>query len=198
VTRLSREDSRSITQEKLRTAALQEFARWGFGGAAIDKITESAGFSRGAFYANYKSKEDILIDVLKAYNNREIQEWRQFLAMPEDIDTVLDYMRESFTRYLGQADWGMFVIEAQLHAKRNKDFAAKYRGYLNEVNESVRLMLSALYSRAGVAEPPNFGELAVLLRALVVGLSLDVGDDSDPSNAPDQLMYFLKTILHQA
>jgi AcrR family transcriptional regulator len=198
VTRLSREDSRNITQEKLRTAALQEFARWGFGGAAIDKITESAGFSRGAFYANYKSKEDILIDVLKAYNNREIQEWRQFLAMPEDIETVLNYMRESFTRYLGQADWGMFVIEAQLHAKRNKDFAAKYRGYLNEVNESVRLMLSALYSRAGVAEPPNFGELAVLLRALVVGLSLDVGDDSDSSNAPDQLMYFLKTILHQA
>jgi hypothetical protein len=56
-------------------------------------------------------------------------------------------------------------------------------------------MLSALYCRAGVAEPDNIGELAVLLRALVVGLSLDVGDENNPSIAPDQLMYFLRTIL---
>lgn len=195
--RLTREESRGLTQERLREAALQEFARCGFGGAAIDKITELAGFSRGAFYANYTSKEDILIDVLKEYISREIQEWQQFLAVSDDLETVFDHMYSSFVRYLDEVDWGMFVIEAQLYAKRNEDFAIKYRGYLAEVNECVRVMLSALYQRAGVTEPVNFNEMAVTLRALVVGLSIDIGDENGVSNAPSLLISFLRSILRK-
>lgn len=195
--RLTREESRGLTQEKLREAALQEFARCGFGGAAIDKITDLAGFSRGAFYANYKSKEDILIDVLKVYISREIQEWQQFLAKSEDLETVFEHMHSRFVSYLGEAEWGMFVIEAQLHAKRNQDFAIKYRSYLADVNECVRVMLSALYERAGIAEPANFDDMAVTMRSLVVGLSIDVGDENGVSTAPEQLISFLRLILRK-
>jgi hypothetical protein len=54
MSRLSREQSRDLTQHKPRQSPLSEFATSGFAGASFDRIAEAAGFSRGAFYAIYK------------------------------------------------------------------------------------------------------------------------------------------------
>jgi len=46
---------------KLLEAAAIAFAREGFAGAAVEQIAESAGFSRGAFYSNFKSKDELFL-----------------------------------------------------------------------------------------------------------------------------------------
>jgi AcrR family transcriptional regulator len=42
-------------------AAAIAFARQGFAGAAVEQIAESAGFSRGAFYSNFKRKDELFL-----------------------------------------------------------------------------------------------------------------------------------------
>src|SRR5690554_4328476 len=90
--RISREDSRAITREQLRNAALVEFAAHGFGGTSIDRITQHAGFSRGAFYANYRTKQDLLLELLEEYNRRELDAWQALLQDQHSLEEIYQRM----------------------------------------------------------------------------------------------------------
>lgn len=181
--RRTREESRRSTQERLRSAALREFAFSGFGGTSIDRITEKAGFSRGAFYANYKSKEEILFELLREYHDREISAWENLLEGQEDIESIYARMAERFDRYIAEAEWGMFIVEVQLYAKRNAEFADEYQAYLSTLNVNVATMLAKLFEKAGKNPPADLIEIAALLRSLVIGLSIDVEKSALPDHS---------------
>ncbi|MFB9990889.1 TetR/AcrR family transcriptional regulator [Deinococcus oregonensis] len=63
--RLSREESRAQTREGLLDAAKMLFARQGFEGSSVEQIAEAAGYTRGAFYSNFESKELLLIALIE-------------------------------------------------------------------------------------------------------------------------------------
>jgi AcrR family transcriptional regulator len=63
--RLTRAEKRAQTREALLAAGERVFAREGFQGASVEKITADAGFSRGAFYSNFSSKEELFAEVLQ-------------------------------------------------------------------------------------------------------------------------------------
>lgn len=63
-TRLTRTESMALTREKLLASALKTFLREGYPGTTIEGISENAGFSRGAFYAHFTSKEDIFLEIV--------------------------------------------------------------------------------------------------------------------------------------
>lgn len=67
--RLSRVESMALTRQKLMASALETFMRVGYAGATIDGISEEAGFSRGAFYAHFTSKEDVLLEALASQSD---------------------------------------------------------------------------------------------------------------------------------
>jgi AcrR family transcriptional regulator len=52
-------ERRSRTRKRLLEAALQAFAEVGFAEASIDEICRRAGFSRGAFYSNFETREEL-------------------------------------------------------------------------------------------------------------------------------------------
>jgi len=55
---------RAATRERLAWAAVRVIARKGVDGASVEEICEEAGFTRGAFYSNFESKNELCIDVL--------------------------------------------------------------------------------------------------------------------------------------
>ena len=59
---------------KLLAAAEKTFARDGFEAARLEDIASLAGYTRGAFYANFKSKEDIFFALLEEWVGRRIAE----------------------------------------------------------------------------------------------------------------------------
>ena len=65
--RLTREESRAVTREKLLASAYEVMAREGYEGASIDRIAEEAGFSKGAFYSNFESKDEIFLELLETH-----------------------------------------------------------------------------------------------------------------------------------
>ena len=55
--RLSREEKKAQTREALLAAAHQLFATKGYEATTIEEIASTAGFTRGAFYANFGNKD---------------------------------------------------------------------------------------------------------------------------------------------
>jgi AcrR family transcriptional regulator len=59
--RLTRAEQQALTRERLLAAAERVLARHGYGGASIDLITAEAGYSKGAIYSNFESKEAVFL-----------------------------------------------------------------------------------------------------------------------------------------
>src|SRR6476660_2933758 len=74
--RLTREQSKANTRERLLIAARRVFARHGFHGASVEEIASEAGFSTGALYSNFDGKQDLFLALME----REIDEHARELA----------------------------------------------------------------------------------------------------------------------
>src|SRR3981081_1523162 len=68
--RLTREQSKANTRERLLLAARRVFARSGFHGASVEEIASEAGFSTGALYSNFAGREHLSLVLME----REIDE----------------------------------------------------------------------------------------------------------------------------
>ena len=55
---------RSETQDRLLAAAVPLFAERGISASTVELICERAGFTRGAFYSNFESKDDLVRNLL--------------------------------------------------------------------------------------------------------------------------------------
>jgi AcrR family transcriptional regulator len=62
--RTSRADKQAATRAALLDAAAQLFVERGLQGASVEAISERAGFTRGAFYSNFASKEELFAELL--------------------------------------------------------------------------------------------------------------------------------------
>jgi AcrR family transcriptional regulator len=64
--RLSRAESQARTRAALIRAAGEVFVERGFARSSVEAISERAGFTRGAFYSNFASKEEIFAELLQS------------------------------------------------------------------------------------------------------------------------------------
>jgi AcrR family transcriptional regulator len=62
--RLTRAERQAQTREALLDAAARVFVRRGFQGSSVEEITAEAGYTRGAFYSNFSSKEELFVELL--------------------------------------------------------------------------------------------------------------------------------------
>ncbi len=60
--RLTTEDSRERTTQRLLAAARKLIAKRGLSATTLDDVAEEAGYTRGAFYSNFNSKGDLFIE----------------------------------------------------------------------------------------------------------------------------------------
>lgn len=189
--RLTREESRQLTREKLRQSALQEFALSGFGGASIDRISEAAGFSRGAFYANYSSKEELLLDLMRERSAAEIARWRSFLSDSASMDEVYSQMAAQCRQFILEGEWGTFLVEAQLHAKRNPAFGKQLREYRDDVDRSTMAVIEAMFTKARRRLPAPVDVIAATLNSTVTGVSLCTGNVA----ATEQIVLCIRSMI---
>src|SRR5271156_5527895 len=103
--RLTRGESHQRTRELLIQAASQAFANQGYGGASVGDIAEAAGFSKGAFYSNFASKEAILLELLRRHKMQDINELRALIDISADAGSILKILQERFASTDKDAEW---------------------------------------------------------------------------------------------
>lgn len=114
---------RAQTRQRLVDAARQVFAREGFGRSTVEQVCEAAGFTRGAFYSNFTSLDELFLEMWA-------QESGALLARLHDLAdaeaTVRD-VRSGVTRVLQalpvDTEWFQITSEFTAHAVRTPGLA---------------------------------------------------------------------------
>lgn len=99
------------TRTKLLEAAATVYARRGFDGAPLDEVASEAGFTKGAVYGHFGSKENLLLALLAEYLSGQIAEqvqlfdrerstWERPLAGSERWMSELDEHPERFRLFV--------------------------------------------------------------------------------------------------
>ena len=170
--RLTREQTRAQTVEKLIEAAGRVVARNGFGAASVDQITAEAGYSRGAFYWNFASKEVILLELLRRHMDAEIGEIRALVEAAESPSNLASRLELWAKRFHADADWALLSAELLLLAVRNTDFAGRYEELQERHRAALADLLTQMFAKAGSEALIQADDLAVILKALAQGLAL--------------------------
>ena len=69
------------------------FEEQGIGGASIETIAAAAGFTRGAFYSNFKSKDELIFAMLEDHVEQSIRRNLDLLAKHKDLADFLEALR---------------------------------------------------------------------------------------------------------
>jgi AcrR family transcriptional regulator len=120
--RLTREESRALTRERLLAAAAKVFAQDGFGGSSIDRIADEAGFSKGAFYSNFASKDDIflqLVETAALHSAHDLEATLLGITEPEAIITAICAWATTTASSPAEVDRRSLILDLVRHARRD-------------------------------------------------------------------------------
>jgi AcrR family transcriptional regulator len=107
------------TRAKLLGAAYVVFIRQGFADASIDAIAQKAGYTRGAFYANFKSKEDLLFAVYEKLLGTTLNSLRSRIKPAVPVAERMAAMRDYYLELVNDTNWLLFLLEFRLYVIRN-------------------------------------------------------------------------------
>lgn len=93
MSRVRTRPTRDDTCEKLFEAAAQVFEEQGINGASIEAIAAAAGFTRGAFYSNFKSKDELIIAMLEDHVEQSMRRNLDLLARHQNLPDFLEALR---------------------------------------------------------------------------------------------------------
>jgi AcrR family transcriptional regulator len=93
MSRVRTRPTRDDTREKLFEAAARVFEEQGIGSASIEAIAASAGFTRGAFYSNFKSKDELIIAMLEDHVEQSIARIRDLLDRHKNLADFIEALK---------------------------------------------------------------------------------------------------------
>jgi AcrR family transcriptional regulator len=132
MSRLRTRPTRDDTRDKLFEAAARVFEDQGIGAASIEAIAVAAGFTRGAFYSNFASKDELIIAMIENHVEQSIRRMHELLARHKslaDFIEALKTMDRSQQDPLGRSpllhiEMILFVARAE---KRRPELAKRLR-----------------------------------------------------------------------
>src|SRR6202000_1977730 len=132
MSRIRTRPTRDDTCEKLFEAAARVFEEQGIGHASIEAVAAAAGFSRGAFYSNFKSKDELIIAMLEDHVAKTIRRNLDLLDKHKSLTDFIDALKSmdrSRQDPLGRApllhmEMILFVARAE---KRRPELAKRLR-----------------------------------------------------------------------
>jgi AcrR family transcriptional regulator len=185
--RLTRAEQQAQTRAALLEAAERVFAERGFQGASVELITESAGFSRGAFYSNFTSKDQLFAELLQ---DRVYTHYRDMATRSAQAGGRLSLAQLGDRLAAIQADpagHSLFRLWLELlaHAGRDDEFRKLAAGFWSGTRELSAMAIDKAFEDAGSRPPIPARDLATAMIALDIGLALQ--HFVDPEGAPLEL-----------
>jgi AcrR family transcriptional regulator len=195
--RLTRQEKQAQTRERLLEAAVRVFLRRGLQGSSVEEIAAEAGFTRGAFYSNFKSKEELFVELLQD------RVYRQYAEMADEAQarpgTPRERLRWGIERVRdvqkGEAGGWLFRLwlECLTQAARDEGFrelaATFWSGNRAVLAENVK----TTFKEIGRKPPLPAKQIATAMIALDVGLA--VQHLVDPDEVPLDLYVPLFDLL---
>ena len=185
---------REMTRRHLLDAAAAVFARDGFHGASLDDVAATAGFTKGAVYSNFKSKEDLFLALLDDRLTRQMAGVQDALAVSYSDGRVEQLPRvRGVLERLWDDEWSALYLELVLYARRNPAARERLAASLRREFETTCLMLEEVYGSVGGSPEWPVPMLARISMSLFDGLAVGrlVDPDAYSQETMTQALQFL-------
>src|SRR6267154_2271051 len=161
------------TRQKLLAAAERIFARDGFEAARLEDIAAGAGYTRGAFYANYGGKEEIFFALLEQWVRQRIDSITAVLRRQKNPQQKLAALRKHYAAIAKDRRLVLISLEFKLFALRHPEAHARLRNRHRRIRACWGKLLSELLQALGGTLPVKGPAASTCLTALAHGLLLE-------------------------
>jgi AcrR family transcriptional regulator len=177
---LTRKEKQARTRAKLMRSAAKLFCRNGLEQASVDDIAQDAGFTKGAFYSNFKSKEELFLAMLDEKFGEEIERIEPALQGDEAPDEAARQAGEAFVRSVrADREWERLYFEFVAYASRNEDFRQEFLTRCRAMNERLEEVYRRWHDRVGISAPMPLRDITSMVSIMADGFLL--WEQLDPS-----------------
>ncbi len=189
---------RAQTRARLLEAAAQVYARRGFAGATLEEVASEAGFTKGAVYGHFGSKENLLLALVEEYLAGQVSEqmalfdrdratWERPLA---GSDRWMDRLQENPDRF-------RLFVELWAHAQRDERLRLRLAGGLAALRATFARFAADSSADAGFESPAGVPEQFANIM-LGLGLGLSMLKLTEPKVVPGELLGTTLSVLIRA
>ena len=171
---LTRHQKQAETRSSLLRSAAKLFCRDGLDGASVEEVAQDAGYTKGAFYSNFNSKEELFLVMLDERFAEQLDSIDRMLGGPAEPGEQARLAAEDFIRsFRGEEDWKRLYFEFVAYAARNGEF----RQELATRHRAMRARLTEIIGdwASGFAVKPTvpIEEIAAMADFMADGFLLD-------------------------
>jgi AcrR family transcriptional regulator len=173
--RLSRAERREQTRQELISAAEACFVSQGFHASSVDQVAERAGYTKGAVYSNFASKEDLFFAVYERRVEQVLTEVVPGLRQAGAERAFDELATGAMQRRDPDDGWRAVFFEFWAHVVRHPElrerFAAIHARFLEPLADAVQ----QLAEDRGLTLPSDVtaSQVAAAWNAMEVGLNLE-------------------------
>ncbi|TDZ80167.1 HTH-type transcriptional regulator TtgR [Mycobacteroides salmoniphilum] len=179
--RLTRSEAQAQTKARLVESATQLYLQHGFAATSNEQVAEDAGYSRGAVYSNFPSKEALALEVIDRHTEQVLESSRQVLGEGSSEDR-LEKFQDWIEQSLSDTGWALLKIELALVARHNstlnEELAARDKTMLDHVAGVIAQLDDDL-------ELPEASVRDLARLCVAVGQGVAIDSIKDPSSTTD-------------
>ena len=171
--RLTRQESQARTRSLILEVATTEFLARGYAGTSLERVAETAGFSKGAVYAHFAGKEDLCLAVLETHFFAQLQRFvADFATGGVTIEDRLAVLERWWDILMADEDWQLLAVEFAVQTRRNPKIQEQLVARERMVRSAVTALLEQQIRQLGVTPvlPPE--QLGIVLVAVVGGIAV--------------------------
>jgi AcrR family transcriptional regulator len=179
---------RAETVERLLDAALETFAEVGFAAASVEDICRCGGFTRGAFYSSFHTKDELFAALFARETTRNLaRAEQQLVGIEQAADPVDTAVERCLCTFRADRTWVLVLTEYRLHAARHPEAAAALREHADAMHARLAALIDAVVARAGLRLTVPSGQLARMILAVHDGAVVQQLPGADDRDAAAEL-----------
>ena len=164
---------RAATVERLLDAALQTFADQGFAAASVEDVCSRGGFTRGAFYSSFHTKDELFAALFDREVRRDLARVEELLTgLADEPDPVAAAVERCLVAFRGDRTWTLVATEYALHAARNPAAAVVLQRHRAGLHAQLADLIERATRDAGLRLTVPAHQLARTVTALHDGITL--------------------------
>ena len=172
--RATRAERQAATRAALLRAASHAICAHGMDRASVELIAAEAGYTKGAFYANFASKQEMFLVMLDAKFGEVIGLVEAALEEPGDPLQVSRRAGEEFLRYVERdPEWPRLYQEFAVHAARNERFRAEFAARQRALRARLADVFERWAAALGIEPALPHADVAAMIYVMADGFVLD-------------------------
>ena len=175
--RETRAERQARTRAELLTTAAEIFARRGYAGASVEEIAEQAGYSHGAVYSNFAGKADLFLAVFEEYmaeRARELAATQVTIGEAAPLELRVRALADQWMeRFAADRESFLLHMEFIANSGRDPELAGRFGNRSAALREAISGYIAGVQEEIGVKLPLPPDDLALVLRALGIGLAVE-------------------------